>query len=354
MSNKLSANLYHEFLQKITLGHWAIGKPIPSSRVLAKTHGVGIKVVRLAIGKLIREGRLQNSPRRRPIVTLSANVSSVFKKSIALVLSTELLTVLKETSCRGAMLNKLIECISKTSWTVLTLQNSRWRNEFPEGLRELPLQGIVLIGPFRMSLLRQYATLPVPVIALDQPIAENLNIHTIAVANYDASFDATTRLIALGHRRLAFVRTFTHSYQNVDPDSQERCDGFTAACRAVGLNDEAYRIFTAGYIDNVSPTIIDIFAVKPRYTALVLSDGFHTKQINMCLKAARLSVPADCSIVAFEGTATSKLIWSGPKIDFSEFGRRAFELIENPPATPQHIRVLPCWHEGGSVETPGK
>jgi GntR family transcriptional regulator of arabinose operon len=331
-----------DLASRLTSGEWPIGNPIPSYRQLAQRHQVGIHVIQLALKELAAEGLVLIRPGRPPIAALGASLSAVMKNTIAIVLPAGVHDVF-ETPYRLAMIRGIAKSAQEGGYPFLVLQDTkRWRTVFPAGLKHLPLIGIILMGPLTGLVLQQYEKIIAPVVLLDQP-GDKWAFHSIAVDNYNAAFDATSRIITHGHRRIVFIRTITYSVHDIDPDAKERHAGFLAACVKAGLRKEEYKVHSASY-SNSQRLIKDILTKYPGTTA-VLSDS---NTIADVAEKAGLKIPRDLSIAAFQSKG-QPVNTSGPQIDFELMGRSAVEVIRRKPATMEHLRIPTMWNEGKSI-----
>jgi DNA-binding LacI/PurR family transcriptional regulator len=346
-----SGAIYEDIAAKIgaqlSAGNFPAGRRVPSFRQFAKEFGVSIKTIQRAVGILKTEGRLCVRPDRPTMAAIGAPLSSITEGAVALVLRGTIASTLG--GWGAEMVRGVFEGVDKSGRTLVVLQHSeRWRQEFPAGLRNLPLKGVLVVGPVIPDLLQQYQTLGHPVVILDQPISGH-KIHSVSVANFDAAFDATQRVIARRHRKIAFINYFLISIRNVDPDAKERQAGFVAACKDAGLHPSQYKVFMAG-LDGRSPVISEV--VSAGFSAVVTANSFHARQIETVAAAARLKVPQDISVVAFRPSGSQDRDWSGPQSDFTEFGRLGVKIIERPPATFETLRVKTVWNEGNSLAAP--
>jgi LacI family transcriptional regulator len=221
----------------------------------------------------------------------------------------------------------------------------------PEGLDAMQLRGILLTCVTPPELLNHLASLNIPVVLLDQPPMD-CRVHSVTVDNFEAAYDATLRLIGLGHTRLAFVRSLVSNLQRIDPDSAERQTGFVMACMDAGLTEEHYEIFSAGF-GETSAAAIELVRARRPFTGVVACSSFHAEQIELAARSAGLQIPGDLSIEAFHTQEVSRN-WSGPRIDLSEIGRRGVEVIERKPGTIERIYVHAAWNRGDSAARPGK
>jgi DNA-binding LacI/PurR family transcriptional regulator len=332
--------------KRLSGSEWPTGKRIPSFRNLALHYAVSIKSIQRAVAVLKSEGHLCVRPDRPTIAAIGAPLAKILESGIAVVLRNSL-----QEMHHGSGLDLwhgIVKSVEKSGCALVVLQHlNRWRHEFPAGLSEMPLKGVLLPGPHTTDSLRQYESLKLPVVLLDQP-GEEFKINSVSVANYKGAYDATMRLITLKHRRLAFVSYFLTSIHVVDPDARERQAGFVAACKQAGLKEEQYKVFMAG-LSPSSAAVSEILRTRPAFTGIVTANPFHATMIEREAGAQGLQIARDLSVAAFGPKHIPGRNWSGPRIDFTEFGALGMKLLQRQPAEPEHIRVRPVWHDGDSV-----
>ncbi|MBI3832148.1 MAG: GntR family transcriptional regulator [Planctomycetes bacterium] len=336
-----------DIAKKISSGTFPIGKPLPTWSALAKSYNVGQMTVGQAMNVLKREGFIHAGPRQRPVVRLGLSFEDVFEQSIGIVTHTFLDCIIRpqDTYWIAALLRGITLAAMESSSTLLTLQGPQWRKAFPAGLVHVPLQGLLLLAcPFKPEMFKQYQALQAryPVVTLDE---HSEYLHSVALDNYAIVRDATLRMIALGHRRIAFVRPYHASpvVRNIDVNAKQRTEAFTAACREAGLAPDEHAIFSANASMEVSGgSFRDMVRAEPRFTAVLAMD--HALQVAQEAKRVGLHVPRDLSIVGFSQHLPSR--WSGPVVDFEAFGAKGVELIRSKPRTLQHVRMPAAWNEG--------
>ena len=337
-----------DIARRLAAGEWPVGTTLPSCRQFGRQYAVGAHVINRALRALETDGRVVISPRKLPVAALGARLESVVQNAVAVVLRSDIHASFDAPASHDIRTGFERVLGQRGCPPLLYLHHSsRWRTEFPIGLRDLPLKGILLYGPFSTEMLKRYENLDVPVVLIDQP-AEQCALHTVTANNVDAAFDATMRLINLGHRRLAFIRSIVSSLRMIDPDARERQEGFTKACQAAGLAEDDYKIFTAANTPTSAATQSLVRAV-PRYTGVLTANDHHAAQTLAAAESIGLRVPRDLSIAVFRAAHTARRNWSGAQIDFEGIGRAAAQLLDRKNTTPQRV-LIPCsWVAGDSV-----
>jgi DNA-binding LacI/PurR family transcriptional regulator len=328
--------------RRLTSGEWPPGKPIPSCRQVAQMYRVGFNTALRAMKALQENGRVRMSARRTSVATLCASSSIVLQDAIAVVLKNDLQAALQSTYFRCLWKGIVHELATYGSTLVVLQDRMRWRTVFPAGLDDLRLRGVVLIGPFLPQMLRQYETLKLPVVLLDQP-GKQYRIHTLSAANYKGGYEAARRLIDAGHKRLAFLRPIVPSIKDVDPDSRERQAGFVAACNK-RLKSGEFRIFSP--YRSVPVVAKEILSTKPAFTAVIAANPELAEQMAAAARAANVNIPRNLSIVTFRGRQRYSPDWSGPAVNFIKMGRLAIRMLFRNPEDISHPHLSFVWHKG--------
>jgi len=340
-----------DIVRRIMKGEWAPGTCIPPSRELKAAYGVSITTLLHALKEAKQQGYLRFGPGQRPVAALGAPLSDFLGKAVVVVVSTGMAIFQSDPHWKGAICNAILSGTRDTGWPILILQGRNSLNP-PSALFNIPLQGVLLVAcPFKTELLKQYEAFKCPVVMIDRP-PDGLEFHSISAANHQMSFDATSRLIALGHRRIGFLRSVMMRPGTsiaMDPDVSERMAGFEAACKGAGFESHQYRVITE-YTHAAG--LNELFRATPPFTAIVTSDAGMAESAARQAAAAKLKVPRDLSIVTVLTTERYGRNWSGPRIDFGEFGRKAVELLLSKPQSLQHIRIPAVWNEGETLQEP--
>jgi DNA-binding LacI/PurR family transcriptional regulator len=333
-------------------GAWPEGTVLPSLRSLAKKHRVSKTTLEWAVEVLKREARVAVNPRKRLVVRNPDSAPALTHLLIVQIYS----TYLKPSSFKGAYISSLqkgIEtAVSAHSEALLTSNNFRFASMVPRDLPDLPVRGILLMGHYTKEVLDFYESLSIPVVMVDEPCGRR-NLHVAQVDDENAAFDATRRLIALGHRRIAFLRRVQTRTRQIDPDSAERQDGYKRAIAEAGLPVDRGLIFNSFNDDKPdSPAIRAVFRAKPGVTAALAVDPSKARLLVRAAKAGGLSIPEDLSLVCFQERPPANPEFSGPRTDFEELGRRAGELVREPKLPPRRARVRPVWADGKTIGPP--
>ncbi len=332
-------------------GEWPTGGLFPSLQILADHYGVSRMSVRQAVTLLREEGRLELGVGRRLFVQDPEGTPSVMRRLVLQVVS----SLYDETLINqpGWQLQRGVDYeVTLQSRSLLLAHHFKYLYAMPSGLEQLHITGILLRGHFRNEVIRAYEKMPVPVVAIDRP-RQNRRMHAAAVDNEEAAFDATRRLIQLGHRRIAFVRMVLVHSRERDPDSMERQAGYLRALKEAGLRTDAKLIVNSLSTDHAdSASIQALFAKRARVTAVLAVDATKAGLVSKAARARGLSVPKDLSLVCFQEIDPDRQHYSGPRIDFHALGLEAARLLREPKKPFLERRIQTTWHEGKTMASP--
>lgn len=268
------------------------GRPLPSIRQLASHYRAGKSTLERAIDVLKREGRVGVNSRRQLVLKGPRHGAPVPQPLILQILNTYLDNANK--SDYFLEIQRGIEHeVGLRKAALLVAGHPRYRDGLPGQFMDLPTEGLLLTGIYEPEVYRRCEDLNVPTVVVDRP-PEDHRLHVASVENIAAFEEATDRLIALGHRRIAFVRLLLLGVRRLDPDSKEREAGYRRALSRAGL-------------------------------------------------------PRDLSIVTAQARGKSVRSFSGPCFDFFELGREAVRLTETSHRDPQCHRTPAVWYEGKTV-----
>lgn len=189
-----------------------------------------------------------------------------------------------------------------------------------------------------------------PVVAVDRP-ARNLVADSVVLANRAGTFDATSRLLARGHRRIAYAcnpaGVFTQS---------ERLKGYREAMAAHGIGDTSrWERLEDDPSRPADEVVAELLALPEPPTAIVTGNNRMTIGALRALRAHPLEY--EPALVGFDDFDTADVL--GVTVvahDPMELGRRAarlaLERVSDPTGFTRQIE-LPTWVvERGTGERP--
>ncbi len=223
------------------------------------------------------------------------------------------------------------------------------------------VEGVVIVPYFKRTTeedahLLDLKNQGIPIVAMHHGMPD-MPIPQIVPDNRRGAFDATSHLIKLGHKRLAFIHTGLS--QRFIP-VYERYEGFKQAMLEYGLNParetqvgplDAH--FPApGLASNVQADLVrELVSGKSGATALVAPSDLLAARVMHQLQALGLNVPEDVAISGFDDSPLASLSTPGltsVRPALNQIGRRAaerlFELLEAGKASLEkpELQSMPC------------
>jgi LacI family transcriptional regulator len=145
-----------------------------------------------------------------------------------------------------------------------------------------------------------------------------------------AAYDMTSRLIALGHRRIGFVAGPPEHLA-----AAERRRGFLDAMHAAGLEVPDVDLGQGSFTFRSGLEAAErLLALDPRPTAIFCANDDMAFGVMAQAHRLRLDLPGDLSIAGFDDTPTAEIVW--PRLTtvrqpVVEMGEAAAEFLINPP-----------------------
>ena len=325
---------------------WRTGHVLPSLRELSQRLNTSFSAMRQAVELLKLENRIALNARKRLVISRNQDAAMDGRGMVLIVSSSPMKGPWSDYA--SSLYSGVIQGAADIGAPILIAHEHCLQSAMPVGFLDYPLRGIVLVGHFKPDVLRQYERLAIPVVIADTPVGDR-KIHSVTVDNVAAVKHAVEHLVAMGHRRIGFVRYVLYSLREVDPDSKERQTGFLDGCREAGLpvsNDWIFNALATGKPD--LQTLRRLVGKGSRFTAAIAADGYGASLVQRAAELFDRNIPKELSLVSIGGS--SERTFSGPRIDFVALGRRAAPLLNEPKDPPIRLRVATQWYEGTSVQ----
>jgi LacI family transcriptional regulator len=182
----------------------------------------------------------------------------------------------------------------------------------------------------------------VPTVLVDRLVGTTFD--QVAVESRDAARTLVSHVIGLGHRRIAFISgTVGLSTTN------ERLEGYRLALEEAGIKFDSELVRSGeSKIEPACKAVRHLLSLDRRPTALMTGNNLMTIGAMRALRAARLDVPRDISLVGFDDFDWADVF--APRLTVmaqpdEELGTRAVRLlvrrIANPSARRQTVRLAP-------------
>ncbi|MCP3724541.1 LacI family transcriptional regulator [Paraburkholderia sp. CNPSo 3272] len=134
----------------------------------------------------------------------------------------------------------------------------------------------------------------VPLVMADR-VDETFPEHTITIDSYRAAYEGTQHLLALGHRRIAFL---ANTLELVN--SKARADGYADAMREADLSQEVDVVRCGMTAEEIHVTTLRALHRSRRPTALFAGGNVTTLGALRAMRDADLRIPEDLSLLSFD------------------------------------------------------
>lgn len=218
----------------------------------------------------------------------------------------------------GAIADYVVDAVERHGLLVLlcsTRSQAVREASYIDLLASGAIDGMLYLGSFRSNE-RLAAAIRggLPVVVIDEPIADVPEVHTVVMDDYAGGYQAASYLVALGHRQIAFV-----SGPAELASVQERRRGYEDALRKGGI-DPAEQLMLAGHFTEqfgMSALPRLLAGPQPPTAAFVASDYIALGMLSAA-ETHGVRVPADLSVVGFDD------------IRFSQYVRPRLTTIRSP------------------------
>lgn len=336
--------------ERIASGAWPSGMVMPPLRKVAAELGMGLTTVRLAVDVLKNEERLVPTAKRR-LVVQTAGAAEPSPARTVLEVVPNLLDLLQRSHYFRQLQLGVESGVSRIRAPLMICHDDHFRKAIPKAFLHFALRGLVVVGTVRPALVQAYAKLNVPVVLADQD-GSRYGVHSVSVDNEAAGYEATRRLIAAGHRRIACVRQVLSGYGDVDPDSRARQAGYERALCEAGLPKIPDAVFNTLSSARSAPGLVRLLSVRPRFTAaFVTSEGAARTLVRLAHQRG-IPVPRAFSVAAVGAITPDAQEISAERADFYAMGLQAVRLLMEGKRPARNVKAEVLWVDGKTLAAP--
>jgi DNA-binding LacI/PurR family transcriptional regulator len=169
-------------------------------------------------------------------------------------------------------------------------------------MREHRVDGVILCStPFSAEQSRQLNSYGIPLVVVNNQAAEDYR-YSIYHDDLDGSRQVMRHLIALGHRRIAFL-----GYSRSGRTNQKRLAGYCAEMQAASLVIQpGYEMDVPASVPHNGQAAVELFlSITPRPTAIFCYNDMLAIGVLRGLYEAGLRVPEDISVAGFDNISFS-------------------------------------------------
>jgi len=177
------------------------------------------------------------------------------------------------------------------------------------------IDGMLYLGSFRSNV-RLAAAIRggLPVVVVDEPIAGLPEVHSVVMDDYAGGYQAASYLVALGHRRIAFV-----SGPAELGSVAERRRGYCDALVKGGIDPDGQRNLPGHFTEQFGASALPrLLAAPGAPTAAFVASDYIALGILSAAETHGIRVPEDLSVVGFDD------------IRFSQYVRPQLTTIRSP------------------------
>ena len=188
-------------------------------------------------------------------------------------------------------------------------------------------QGLLAIEAYNAAQLNELARAAVPLVAIDFA-PHNMAFDAVEVDHFQAGYLATRHLLALGHRRVAFVGEGPTA-ESTDPTWQARLNGFLRALVEAGLDATPRAIVNIRRNTNMIAEALPPVHKDLKPTGYVLCGSDMAPIAARALGGMGLSVPQDVSLSAADSALYQMdgMDISQAHVDYEVLGKYAVRVL---------------------------
>lgn len=154
----------------------------------------------------------------------------------------------------------------------------------------------------------------------------NLTVNEILVDNFDGGYRATSHLLELGHKDIAFISGGIDSYSSI-----ERHKGYKFALNESGIPiNEDFVIFDRFYIESGYKNALKLLQKNKRPTAIFAGSDSIAVGIYKAARELNIKIPEQLSVVGFDDSQYAEILYpmlTTIHTPIKEMGQRAIEII---------------------------
>lgn len=317
-------------------------------RDVAREAGVGLATVSRALGSgaLVRDdtrARIVAAARRvgyRPsraakvLRGVRARIIGVIVPDLSLPLYGQWLRAAGDAARRNGYV--LLVCDGQNSQSVIEQQLER--------LYEEQIDGLVVAGPIHgMQQLARFGASGIPVVP-EVSTAERRALRRNELretAERAATLAACARLVALGHRRIAYFAYVERDLRILPPMQRFRIRCLQRSLEEAGASFDERLVVTASDADECRAHAAALLARPDRPTAVIPGTEALTPAVLAAIADAGLAVPADVSVLAFGDSFWEQAYRPPISVVRFDYRRAGSTMIDHLVARIEHAAVVP-------------
>jgi len=283
-------------LDHIKAGKWREGSRLPSENQLCKMFDVSRITIRSAMDKLVEEGIVYRVQGRGSYVAqFKGEKEPVRYESV----SPQLVALLVP-EMRGLLITRVAEGVASelehTRYRMLLLTTGHSQEKEERKLEEAMqagAKGIIVYpseGQTYNEKMLKLALNRYPIVVIDRYL-RGVETNCVCSDHYAGAYEATTHLLKLGHRRIAFATTPYYGTTSLE----ERLEGYRQALNDHGVIFDKNRVY-----EIEEPDDVQAFLSEADMTALFAANEHIGTAAIRAAEACGKSVPGQLSVIFFD------------------------------------------------------
>lgn len=164
------------------------------------------------------------------------------------------------------------------------------------------VDGVVIVNvDYNDPQVRELVDSNIPLVTIDHILNDRLSVNSDNVSGLES---LVRYAYSMGHRRIAYL------YGENNSVTRNRLTGFYRACEALGLDIPASYVRESCYHDpeRCAEETKALLALKDRPTCIIFPDDYSFIGGHRAISSARLRVPADISVMGYDGIHIAKVM----------------------------------------------
>ena len=166
------------------------------------------------------------------------------------------------------------------------------------------MDALIVLGVYKEALYEQLKSGDLPTLLIDSYIDDD-HFYRLGIDDEQAAFDATSYLIAQGHRDIAVVTGVIRT----DGVVERRVAGYRRALKAAGLAADPALVLSGSVTFDWGNEAASTIAVNPRITAAFCTADLIAAGVLAGLHRLGKRIPEDVSVMGFDNLSISTMVY---------------------------------------------
>ena len=311
------------------------GQSLPSERELSKRFRASRGVIRDVLEIIESRDLLVRVPNHRPIVTVSARLSTTTPRNLCIWLWPNSKHYVSSSILHGIQLSDIakqnqlvVSGVPVDDWDSVLASEAEFLDSAANDPSTLGIIIWYLGGELNAPSDQRVLDRNKPIVFIDRLPPKGMDVDYVGTNNFDSARCAVQHLLSFNHRRVAMI-------SNIDPASSvdEREQGYRRALheQGIAIREEWIQRATLDEEESIRSTIEQMFSGADSPTAIFCINDHLALQVHAILQSFGAQIPSDVSVIGFDGLL--RWVPGGGHItamqqEFEEIGRVAANLIQ--------------------------